>query len=603
MPTIQKPPKPWSVAIFERERSHMTTFLKARIIPLVDARECQRVVIRAPVKSGKREMAEYMAIRDHQTGGAQRVHAFLSAWHRTADEKQRDELKQHELTIFPIISVAKAQDCVTWIRAKLTAGKVVVLHLDECDYGTGDRQSIRNIYNAIRGNDRVFTILYSATPQEVLFSGEVADDEYQGMIDEMLDEGEYVEYEPPAGYCGPARFLDAGLVHEAHPFFNSTGRDSIELTAQGREIITQLRAGLAAGRRRNILVLRLSYGEKTRGQGCASKENKAIYQFLRGVATVPELSDIEILVDKGEKGMSQIGQRHPSMLVRPILWSVEAAWKNMQSSSPVIVVIDQTSSRSTEWACHNRIFATHDYRNKATYSVVSQAQERVNHYDSRYDDGFQPIHVYGHRKTFMLSAGRIDYLTYLNNEWEIRKIDHRRVERDGLGINDHELRSTGPDRGPHPDYDFPLTQEEAEAALLELGCAAEVDVSPRVRGGVREVHEYETEFFPSTQDTFTTILPALIERAGGHQFRGNPFEESIEKGLEEGRYKGHLRGWHVLDYERDIVRAPKWGGARCRRVICYRGDELGVALCMKTDRIVLRNTLEAYRSMYLVHGR
>lgn len=589
------PPKPWSVAIFERERAHMADFLKERVIPLLDAEECRRVVIRAPVKSGKREMAEYMAIRDHQAGGAQRVHAFLSAWHRTADEMQRAELAQHELRVFPVISAAKARECVAWVLTQLAAGKVVVLHLDECDYGSGERQSLRIVYDEIRRAEKVFTVLYSATPQEVLFSGDVADDEYQGMIDEMMETGEYVEYAPPAGYCGPGRFLDEGLVHEALPFFRVTGRGTIELTAQGRGIMTDLRASLAAGGRRNILVLRLSYSEETRGQGRGGKkDHKAIYQFLHGLTSVPELADTTVLVDKGDKEM---GRNLPdSVLPRVINWSKEREWSLLQSATPVLVVIDQTSSRSTEWACHNRVFATHDYRNKVTYSVVSQAQERVNHYEGRYG-GFQPIRVYGHRKTFLLSAGRIDYSTYMRTEWEIRKVDRRRVERESLGANDHVVRSTAPDHPLHPRYPVPITQAAAEAALQELGCAAEIEVSPRVRGGVRNLPVYGVEFYACTKETFAGILPRL--RAHVDRNFHNPFERSEREGLEGGRYKGYLRGWRVLDYERDVKSNPRWGSDSARLAICYRGAELGVAIRWDTGEREVLNSLEAFKSMYV----
>lgn len=590
-------PKPWSVAIFERERPHMTAFLKERVIPLVDANECQRVVIRAPVKSGKREMAEYMAIRDHQAGAAQRVHAFLSAWHRTADEMQRSELAQHELRVFPITSAERARSCVTWILSQVAARRAVVLHLDECDYGTGERQSLRIIYDAIRSISQIFTILYSATPQEVLFSGEVADDEYQGMIDEMMDMGEYVEYAPPAGYCGPARFLDEGLVHEAMPFFKATGQRSMELTAQARQIMGDLRAGLASGGKRNIVVLRLSYSELTRGQGRGGKKDKkAIYQFLHAIDSVPELSDVIVLADKGDK--AEVGRDLPdSVLMDQINWSKERQWALLQSDRPVIIVVDQTCSRSTEWACHDRVFAMHDYRNKVTYSVVSQAQERVNHYEGRYEGGFQPIRVYGHRKTFLLSAGRIDYTEYLRVEWEIRKVDRRRVERDRLGENDHEVRSTGPDHALHPRYPQPIPQAAAEQALQELGCAAEIDVSPRVRGGVRNIPVCGVQFYPCTKESFARVLPQLEAHVPGHRFQ-NPFERSEREGLEGGKYKGQLRGWRVMDYESDVKDAI-WGvRGGTRLTICYRGEEVGVAIRWDTGQRVVRNTLEAFRSMY-----
>ena len=84
----------WSVAVFESERPHLTTFVRENLLSLLDDEECSRVLIRAPVKSGKREFAEYLAQRDHSIHSG-RVHAFLSAWHRAADLNQRKELELH----------------------------------------------------------------------------------------------------------------------------------------------------------------------------------------------------------------------------------------------------------------------------------------------------------------------------------------------------------------------------------------------------------------------------------------------------------------------------------------------------------------------------
>ena len=75
------PPKPWSVSTFERLRPHLTGFVRESVLPLLEDPHCRRILLRAPVKCGKREIVEYIATRDlinHST----RVHAFLSAWHR-----------------------------------------------------------------------------------------------------------------------------------------------------------------------------------------------------------------------------------------------------------------------------------------------------------------------------------------------------------------------------------------------------------------------------------------------------------------------------------------------------------------------------------------
>jgi hypothetical protein len=589
----------WSVAQFENYRVSLTNFLKQRILPLLDANECRRVLIRAPVKSGKREMAEYLAMRDH-TYTPLRVHAFVSAFHRTADDSQRSELERHNMKVFSLTQRKKADTCVCWIRTKIAEGKQVVVHLDECDFASGDRQVLNTVYSSIRANPCVTTILYSATPQEVLFSGEVEEDEHQQMIDEVMHTGERIEYDPnstsygPAShFCGPARFLDAGLITEATPFFRKNGT-SLTLSPQGLEIMAGLRESIAANTKRNILVLRLSYADLG-GSRRDKKENKSIYQFLQGWQTIPELNGCMILADKDDKDIPGSAD----VVKYKINWSDKHFWNVIRTDVPVIVVIDQTSSRSTEWACHDRTYALHDFRNSIIFSVISQAQERVNHYEGRYG-GLQPIKVYGHSKSFLLSAGRITYATYMQHEWEARKVDRRTAERLGLENAHYHIRKTSGNHELHPDYPEPVPEAEHQRILQEIGCHAEVKVSSRVRGSMKVVPVYFAKFHPCTKETFPTLLQTLQPRFPSHRFQ-NPFVASEARGLEDGcRYKGYLRDWKVFDFKRNIETQPGWGVGpdSPRLTICYNDGELGVALRYDTGLTQQKNTMEAFNSMY-----
>ena len=579
----------WSVAQFETYRPLLTDFLKGRIIPLLDAGECHRILIRAPVKSGKREMVEYLAIRDYAHNPT-RIHAFVSAFHRVADESQRKELRNHNLHVFSLVSQARSMECLNWILEKIAERMQIVIHLDECDFASGDRQILSYLYSNIRDHPNVTTILYSATPQEVLFSGEIEEKEYQGMIDEMIHIGERIEYQPPLSFCGPAQFLDAELVKEATPFFEKN-KHGLRLTPQGVEIMTNLRASMHSGR--NILVLRLSYAEMG-GTRSDRRDRKAIYHFLKGWETIPELSDCIILTDDKERDIPD------SVLTEKIQWSNRRYWIRQTKDVPIIVVIDQTSSRSTEWSCHDRIFALHDYRNSFVFSVLSQAQERVNHYMDRYG-GFQPIRIYGHLKTFLLSAGRISYRNYLHNEWTNKKVDIRTASSLGLEGDFYVIRRTDGSKEIHPDYSKYYTEEESERILKELGCSDRIQVSARVKGGTKLVRVYDSEFYPCTKLNFDR-LKTLLEndsRFNGRKFQ-NPFTASEEQGLVDGKYKGYLRGWDVFDYDTQVKTQVGWGVATnsVRLTICYQGDVLGIAVRYDTGRTEERNLMEAYRSMY-----
>lgn len=576
----------WSVADFEMWRSLLTTFLQTRILPLLDADECRRILIRAPVKSGKREMVEYLAVRDHAQS-PHRVHAFISAFHRVADEEQRKELKIHNMSVFSLVKKENTKIAIAWIQKQILEKKSVVLHIDECDFGAGDKQILSSIYKKFRSKREVTTILYSATPQEVLFSGEVAtdDDNEVEMMDDFCHTGEHIEYTPPDAFCGPEKFLVENLIQDAKPFYEMT-ESGIVLSSQGKEIVAEIRKNIEAHNGRNICVLRLSYCDLN-SKNSSRKENKAIYQFLQNWHKIPELSDFIVIADKGEKTLGTSRAR-----TEKIDWSdtKNSYWREKTKDIPILIVIDQTSSRSTEWNCHTRICAYHDFRNTLNFGAISQAQERVNHYSTKYGS-FQPIRVYGHKKSFMLSAGRITYNQYLHKEWEARKI---------TGSDKYRIRSTSPTHTIHKDYPSELSKSDADHALQELGCSGEIKVSGRVSGTVKHKHVYRSVFYPCTKDTFPSIISKLNTEAKSKRDFENPFLRSEKKGLKDGKWMGYLRGYSVFDFETDIIPDSGWGVGpdEPRLTVCYHGRTLGIALRYDTGEVEEISTFTTSKSMY-----
>ena len=570
----------WSVARFETERPELCQFLKDGPIAAME-KYCPRVLIRAPVKSGKRQMVEYIAQRDSAVA-QQRVHGFVSAWHRTADQDQRDELKAYRIKVWSGLDQSKVVRCGIWIRDMIAQGKHIVLHLDECDHGSGERQILGKLWRKWHENEHVTFVLYSATPEEVLYSREIDDDDHDAMLQEMINEGLRFNYTPPAGFCGPHRFLREGLVHEAKPFFIKTD-DAYSLSAQGKEIVAQMLASMAVDRRRNILILRLSYSEGS-GSRAEKKENKAIYQFLRNIKAFPELASFLVSVDTGEGSLV-----FPDVTTEKIQWSSAKWWARLTTDQPLLIVCDQTSSRSTEWACHDRVYATHDYRNQLMFSVVSQAQERTNHYETKYG-GFQPIKVYGHMKTFQLSAGDIDYDTYLNHEWKMRKIDRRRTGDQEL----YEIKKVA-DNSLHPAYAEPMLELEARRILQDLGCSAEITLSARVRGKIGPVPIVESSFIPCTKETFAT------EQAAGKFGQGwaNTFIAAEKLGLVNGKYQGKIRGTIAVRTYDEVIR-ELWAVSNSHthhQIVCYKDDECGICVRKVVGQESM-NRLTAYKSMY-----
>jgi len=576
------PDKPWSVSNFEKFRPHLTSFVTTNILPILESDVCRRIVLRAPVKCGKREIVEYIAMRD-LVNKATRIHAFLSAWHRIADEDQRKELATQNMEVFSITTQKNVDKFMKWIKKQIEDGKSIVLHLDECDHGTGSKQMLSKIWVKIRDSQNITNILYSATPQEVLYSGEVEDEEYQAMMEDIIREGEHVEYTPPPGYCGPYRFLEENLVHEAIPFFEKVDQ-KYRLTKQGKKIAANVQQRTVQSR--NIIVLRLSYSHG--GKKEDMKKNKAIYQFLTNIDNFPELSDFLIVVDKHDN----MGIKNKRISAEKIQWSDVHYWRRQTSDVPILIVIDQTCSRSTEWACHNRVHATHDFRNIIQYSTISQAQERVNHYESRYGE-FQPIHVYGHTRTFKLSAGLIDYSAFLHYDWKKRKIDVRTspIEMYRVMTSTNVLHRECPEEG--------LTEAVADRLLQTLGCYADISLSSRVAGTIRKIRTYNGEWFAITKDTWNTFCKP-------EERKRNPYIVAESHKLPDGRWQGQHRGWKLLecigndlyqvnDGEKKKLDVGSTGGYRTK--ICYKNGELGIYVVECTGTRLV-NTLIAYNSMY-----
>jgi hypothetical protein len=534
-----------------------------------------------------------------------RVHAFISAWHRVADEEQREELGQQNLEVFSINNANSLAACIAWINAKIALGLRVVLHLDECDHGSGNSQLLSKLWKDVRDNTEVSNVLYSATPEEVLYSGEVDNEEINTTMRDML-QGHHVRYTPPEGYCGPRKFLNADLVHVAHPFFHKEPEAShFTLSPQGKEIVSDLKAAIATNPERNVIVLRLSYYS-----GGNKVENKAIHQFVKACASgsFPELEGFDIVVDAAEMSLRSTAT-HLSVIKQMVEWSCPTYWRrNMPVEVPTIIVIDQKSSRSTEWACHKRVFATHDFREKAVFSTISQAVERVNHYEQKYG-GFQPIRVYCHKKTLLLSAGKITYKTYVEDLWEARKVDRRTSG----GAEQYVIRSTDLKHAPHPSYPGPVDVFTKDRILRELECYADISLSRRVAGSVVKKIRYDTKFYPVTKETWDEFAygPDSPLRQVLRSFK-TPFHKLCESKGIEGGWKGRLPSrkgeplWRRLDYDKDVKDLESWGHTdiqedgmdKSLRVICYRKGVLGVAVRVDSGERKEINSLMAFRSMY-----
>jgi hypothetical protein len=621
--TSVPPLKPWSVSQFEAYRPDLTRFVRDKVSHLIEEEDGPRhLLIKGHVKVGKREMVEYIAKRDDSKEPV-RAHAFVSAFHRKADDDQRTELSQHNLHVFSLSTRSSTDPVIRWVESNIRLGLDVVIHFDEADYGSEDRQRLSDIWRRVKDNPRVLAIFYSATPEELRWSETITqDDDDDNFIAGIYEQGVMINYIPPPGYCGARRFLNEGLVTNARKFFNERSDGPFELTVQGRKIIDDakneleacldrkaeariaLRKARAAGDEaeiarqiaivskpvRNIIALRLSYDSGSGEDAKQKVKRKAIYRFVEHISDFEELNDVNVIVDKAEfpDGAPPAPAR---VELTQIMWSKVAYWNSLTSDKIVIVIMDQTSSRSTEWVFHDRLFAEHEYRPNITFCAAAQAQLRVAHYESRYG-GFQPIRVYGHLKTWKFADERISIEEFMNNEWKRKKVSGSDTYR--------IVNSNG---RTHPQYPNPMSATAAAFVLEELGCDVDVKLSSRIRGKVRKCPEVLHDFEPCDPAGFQDAVLRLKNRIPGIQDAtfSSPFKEN--KRAPDGRYMCPFRGeWDVREYP--YFFRNRWGFSAeymgPRIGVCYCDGVCGIAVRYTTGEFENIDTMETYRSMYVV---
>ena len=322
----------------------------------------KNVSIIAEEKSGKRIIMECIHLIqniNHTCGvETQPRSVYITALNRKDTKPQFEEQESFGITSIVATKSNELLGEIVKIMNEPDDSKVYI-HLDECDYGTGNTQSLSKLYLSPEletHRDRIKFITYSATPQEVILS-------------EKIDEPQWAfhEFIPHESYFGAHKYIEQGLVFEPHTFFNGA-----EFTNHGSKIANDIYKLCEGGsNKRNIIVVR-------------DTKPKNLGLIKRKKLELEEKYKCEIYVyDQHE----------------PFEWGNPQEWAKMGRGEikddneeiigyfhkPVIVFISQICTRSTE-ICplgHRRLYAWHDARllsDKKAFNTLSQAIGRVKHY-------------------------------------------------------------------------------------------------------------------------------------------------------------------------------------------------------------------------------
>ncbi len=346
-------------------------------------------IIEAPVKSGKRYMIIGSSLIQPDY-----IHYSISALHRRADDEQRRQLNSYNIKHYSINN-KKSQEIFLEIINNINDYQKTIVHLDELDYGAGQKQLLSPIIEKIAFNKNIELRLYSASPYIALEEYGVSKDTFY-----KLD-----KFEPNEAYYGIENYLLDNRIKSADEFYTLDDHDDIVLSNQAREILKNL---IEAPNDKYIGILRLS------GKIRLNNKKKSESQFEYFKKHFHETF-------KDEKTGKKIIFRYSGTNDSSIDWSNPNIWKEdfNRHEYKYVIVINQTCGRSTEWTCHQYCCWYHCRRSPdSTISTCLQDQERIVYYKN--PNLHINLIIYGDIYVAEVSAGRVEKPD--SNE---RKIDGR----------------------------------------------------------------------------------------------------------------------------------------------------------------------------------
>lgn len=338
--------------------------------------EGKNVMVKAEEKTGKRcilEAIHLMMISLHYSSVPEKREkpprsVYITALNRK-DTKVQFEEQENEYGILSISTQfgRLLGDIINILNEPGNDG-MIYLHIDECDYGSGDEQALSKLYNApelklSRNKERIKFIAYSATPEELEFSG-LNPDEWEKHI-----------FTPSPTYCGAQWYLNNKLVFPPSTFF-----DGKNITEHGEGIIREVQSNCLneilpiSSKLRNVIVVRVP----PKGILSLIREKKSEIEgkYSCDVYIFDQSDGFEWGSQEkwGKLGKEEIRDGNETI--------IECRFK------PVLIFISQICTRSTE-ICplgHRKIYAWHDARkleDRKAYNTLSQAIGRVKHYKQK----------------------------------------------------------------------------------------------------------------------------------------------------------------------------------------------------------------------------
>ena len=388
-----------SLSWYHDNMRNIFNFVVEDIDPAIK-RGVRHIIIKAQVKTGKRFIAQACSIYNSSISDESYVHIFISSWIRRDDDRQRKEINAYfkgtnnDTRVFKINTGKSRINCIKKLKDLVSSYDKVIVHHDELDYGSGIEQHMAAVYEYCISQEKICLISYSATYEEAIIEKSVNLSCYIRPFE--------LEFNPPNEYRGIKWFCDNNLIHEAEPFFERNDDDDIILSEQAKKILrdtkNNLNSDIISEKRKKLIIVRINTHFKEIKELIDSEEFPELRcnEDLRILPHFVHSTDINTINVK---------------------WDDYTWWKKQMEIERgdgkfiLILFIDKSSTRSTDWFCHPWLSAYHDYHPiNSSVSCSGQSNPRIVYFTNKICNG---IKVYNDEEFHINLYGQKDIMEYV----------------------------------------------------------------------------------------------------------------------------------------------------------------------------------------------
>jgi hypothetical protein len=381
---------PLSIDVLKFKYPKTFNFVKDEVL------KCNKknIIVKAPVKSGKRVMVEIGSLmtKDIYTN------IFLTS-HLTRDKSQHEELKKYGLSIYELKTKRSVFDLEKAYKG-IDRTKPIIFHIDELDYGASDKNLLYKtvcdiIKPEIEKHVKSKVIYYSATP-DVIHEENIANgDSY------LKNNSENLTFVPSDNYIGIGELLRQNRIKEAEEFIlekkDENGDFSYHLSEFGKERMKEL----LQGGEKFVSILRLTGKFKESGESKFETCKKYYSDIFKDYISNNNGGDIYM---KKPIFVSSKNEDHV------IKWYDKDEWIGVDPNYKKLYILNETSKRSIEFKCQPVLVWYYTYRGtKTPINTIVQDQERVVYYEDNHWLNNCTFTIYGNVEVGKYSADQLSF--------------------------------------------------------------------------------------------------------------------------------------------------------------------------------------------------